>query len=687
MKKYIIVIISALALAIQSHAANTFAIFADEQTYLHCQSALGQYRDVLISEGLDARIYHADWQSPDEVKDIILALASKKRNPLEGAVFVGDVPIVMVRGGQHLTTAFKMDEERYPMQESSVASDRFYDDFDLDFEFIARDTVDTARYFYKLTSKGSQTLRPEIYTGRIRVPAFMTANGADRYALISKYLLKAVAAHRESNVLDNMQFFYGSGYNSEDMNVLREKVFASEEEFPYTVGRASSRRFLNFHQEEQMKWTLFSELQRPETDFFQFSEHGGPEVQYISGFPERQSLVRQIEDLHYAVATGKKGRAALDSIALHIDPAFLSDSAVSVLRAADSLRNRHKDIYQEEIAAISSNPRVIVLNACYNNSFHDPEGYIAGAHIFSDGRCIAVQGNTVNVLQDKFENKLVGLLSLGIRVGLWQKEFSYLESHLAGDPTFRFSPAPQDEALSEQLYRDLVHKPLDIKTWKRYLKSESPILRSAALVHLAYAGVTDKALSMLRNDPSSMVRMHALNILLDTPQIEEALIAGLNDPYELILRHSVRAACDYAAPGADSCVYKAVQHLASYHTELVRVQFYAQSYRRITNPESDLAEEAATAANLSLKPRKRISSIRTFRNNNYIPAIDALVEVLADNNDDPSVRLVCAEALGWYDRSYARQRIINDLSALDTRLYPEELVAEIEKTIKRLEHK
>ena len=161
-----------------------------------------------------------------------------------------------------------------------------------------------------------------------------------------------------------------------------------------------------------MKWTLFSELQRPETDFFQFSEHGGPEVQYISGFPERQSLVRQIEDLQYAVATGKKGRAALDSIALHIDPAFLSDSAVSVLRAADSLRTRHKDIYQEEIAAISSNPRVIVLNACYNNSFHDPEGYIAGAHIFSDGRCIAVQGNTVNVLQDKFENKLVGLLSL-----------------------------------------------------------------------------------------------------------------------------------------------------------------------------------------------------------------------------------------------------------------------------------
>ena len=37
--------------------------------------------------------------------------------------------------------------------------------------------------------------------------------------------------------------------------------------------------------------------------------------------------------------------------------------------------------------------------------------------------------------------------------------------------------------------------------------------------------------------------MHALSILLDTPQIEQALLAGLDDPYELILRHSVRAAC------------------------------------------------------------------------------------------------------------------------------------------------
>lgn len=39
-------------------------------------------------------------------------------------MFVGDVPVAMVRKAQHLTSAFKMDEE-HDWFESSVPSDRF----------------------------------------------------------------------------------------------------------------------------------------------------------------------------------------------------------------------------------------------------------------------------------------------------------------------------------------------------------------------------------------------------------------------------------------------------------------------------------------------------------------------------------------------------------------------------------
>ena len=50
------------------------------------------------------------------------------------------------------------------MEESSVPSDRFYDDFDLSFDFICRDTVETDVFYYRLSEDGAQHLRPDIYS-------------------------------------------------------------------------------------------------------------------------------------------------------------------------------------------------------------------------------------------------------------------------------------------------------------------------------------------------------------------------------------------------------------------------------------------------------------------------------------------------------------------------------------------
>lgn len=666
-------------------AKNQFAIFVDSQTYDNCGESIHAYQAVLQEEGLMVSIHAQEWISPQQVKDIILSLSKDKKNPLEGVVFIGEVPIVMVRGGQHLTTAFKMNEEKYPKQESSVASDRYYDDFDLEFDFLERDTVDTNRYFYRLNEKGAQTLKPEIYSGRIRVPKFIIEEGHDPYELISKYLYKAVAAHRESNVLDYMTFFYGSGYNSEDMNVWREKIFASYEEFPYTKGRSEQHRFLNFHQEEQMKWTLFSELQRGETDFFQFSEHGSPDTQYINGTPVRRSFSDKLFDIKMAVTSSKRARPYLDSLSNHISPKSLSDSAVAQMRSIDSLASRHKDLYQQEIFALKSNPRVVILNACYNNSFHNPEGYVAGAHIFSDGRCVVAQGNTVNVLQDKYENELVGLLSLGIRVGLWQKEVSYLEAHLAGDPTFRFTPAPEDVKLSKKLYKALISG--NSKVWKSLLKSENPIARAAAVVHYSGEDSAEVALEALKSDPSSMVRMTAFSELFQTELLGEALLVAMDDPYELIVRHAVKTACAYGDINPESPVTAKVKHLSEYHPELTRLGYYVQNYERIVAPKGRYLSEAETFSNKELSRNRRIDAVRTFRNNNYLLAIPSLLAVISDGDDDVDVRVVCAEALGWYNLSVSKKEIIASLKALDMSGYPAEVSAEIIKTIKRLENR
>ena len=61
-----------------------------------------------------------------------------------------------------------------------------------------------------------------------------------------------------------------------------------------------------------------------------------------------------------------------------------------------------------------------MFNACYNGSFHRA-GYIAGSYIFSDGRTVAAQGNTVNVLQDRWTYEMLGLISHGVRIGQYNR--------------------------------------------------------------------------------------------------------------------------------------------------------------------------------------------------------------------------------------------------------------------------
>ena len=139
----------------------SFAIIADIETYRECKAEIEAYREVLEDEGLGTYIMAGDWDDPMELRKQIISL-SEKKPVLEGIVLVGDIPIAMIREGQHLTTAFKMDEERFPEFESSVASDRFYDDFDLDFELLGQDTTRSDVFYYRLSEKGAQTLRPEI---------------------------------------------------------------------------------------------------------------------------------------------------------------------------------------------------------------------------------------------------------------------------------------------------------------------------------------------------------------------------------------------------------------------------------------------------------------------------------------------------------------------------------------------
>ena len=703
MKKFIISI-AALAMAFTASAESemtfikcgkkaktSFAIFTDKVTYEKCQDELHAYRDVLESEGLATYIIADAWTSPEQIKKIIGEIAYAKPR-LEGMVFVGDVPIVMVREGQHMTTAFKMNEEKFNIFESSVASDRYYDDFDLQFEFIQKDEEHADTYYYRLSEKGAQSLRPEVYSARMKVPAVMTG---DKYEIMKNYLKKVVAAHKEANVLDNMTFFAGHGYNSDCLTAWRQKPMVFRENFPGCFDKASTNRFLNFRQDREMQRYLFNEIQREGVDYFQFSEHGAPDTQYINGGYEAESLAECFEGLKRTLGrmfVRYKGTADEEPFLHEVDSLFqlpreaFSDSALAHYAEVRKHDGEAINITLDELMKLRSNARMVIFNACYNGSFHNPEGYVAGCHVFSKGDCIVAQGNTVNVLQDKWEDKLLGIVGLGQRVGMWQREVPYLEGHMIGDPTYRFTLADKAQAkIAAKLHDDIIFNAGDAKVWKKYLQSENPVLRAVGITYLGYLGEkegSDIALNVFENDPSWIVRAHAHNALKEYADENtlKAVKIGLNDPYEIISRFS----CHIAGDAADKNMAEPLEKFMKEHPEQIRANYAAYGALKVINIGKAYKRYISMAADKEVDVLKRVDAIRTFRNNKVLEAIPVMLDMVHDNSEDEYLRTVAAEVLGWYLRSVEKEQILTALEADLKTVNSEKVKKEIEKTIKRL---
>ena len=207
----------------------TFAIVVDQTSYDQAKAELAAYKQSIEADGLGTYMLVDDWQSPDSIRQWLIRLHQEK-TPLEGCVFVGDIPIPMLRDAQHLTSAFKMDQKR-DWKESSVPSDRYYDDFGLRFDFLKQDADQPLYFYYSLRADSKQYLSPDIYSARIKP---LELDGTDKYQLLRDYLRKVVAEKQEnpSNVVDRLSMGRGHGYNSEDRVAWAGEQIALREQFP-----------------------------------------------------------------------------------------------------------------------------------------------------------------------------------------------------------------------------------------------------------------------------------------------------------------------------------------------------------------------------------------------------------------------------------------------------------------------
>ena len=128
---------------------------------------MAEYAASLATDGKRGVVLTDNISHPDSIRMQLLKLY--KNDNLEGALLIGDIPVAMVRDAQHFTTAFKMNQKS-DWKDSSVPSDRFYDDFDLKFDYIRQDGDVPALHYYSLRADSPQYICCDIYSSRIKVP-------------------------------------------------------------------------------------------------------------------------------------------------------------------------------------------------------------------------------------------------------------------------------------------------------------------------------------------------------------------------------------------------------------------------------------------------------------------------------------------------------------------------------------
>jgi len=662
------------------------AIVVDTQTNANCRESIESYAASIKADGLETYIIVDKWGIPDSIR-VALYNLYKSQN-LEGAVFVGDIPVPMVRNAQHLSTAFKMDQKR-DWQRSSIPTDRFYDDFDLKFDFIKRDTANTLYYYYNLSHHGAQSVSSNIYSARVKPPV---VPGKTKYELIDEYFAKVVKEKKSSREIKQITYFAGHGYNSNSMVARADERLSLTEQFSNLANGKGNIDYIDHSYDTYVKYRLMAQVAREDLDLAVLHHHGGSDAQYLNGSPHVNMAAQWIE-MTKKFFRGKirSAKDTTESKQYYIDNYNVPESWVQnafdpeVMRA-DSIADASVDIEIKDLYGYKSAARFIMLDACFNGSFH-LEDYISAHYIFNPGSTVVVKANSVNTLQDVWTNQLLGLLDLGVSVGNWAKEQFTIESHLIGDPTYRYASARADlEGLNEAI----VNKREDINYWNRLRKDSNTEVKSLAIKMLFLNGAltNEQLLEIQTTHSSPTVRLMAFYLINKKYNsfIVPSLKAGLYDNYELIRRLAAEKASTNGspelldhimkirlAPGTSERVYFQIKGasevypkaatLAAFDAQLEGKEgvWYEQKAKERSRLEYSLdrtEKEMNQLLDPSVSVKNKRYTISPLRNSNNASYLNVLFQFMKESNES-ELRVQLAEAFAWYTNSWKRDKIID----------------------------
>ncbi|MCD8317687.1 MAG: HEAT repeat domain-containing protein [Paraprevotella sp.] len=524
-----------------------FAIVIDSVSRIQAQDELSAYIRALESKQ-NFKVYTLidRWGMPDSIRNELKRLHALPHEAIVGAVFIGDIPIPMIRDAQHLCSAFKMNQNS-PWPESSVPSDRYYDDFSLQFRFLKRDSI-APYYYYSLSSEGSQQLHPDLFSGRIR-PTDGQIPGS-RYAKLRAYLKKATEAKLNPERITSVFVYTGSGSLSESKVAHIDEMASMHSHFPSLMHQPNAFRYMDYSDEKVIKPKLMDALMSPDLSVALMHHHGDFDTQYLSAWPEPSTTEEAREYLLHCyrtdLNTARRFKYDTDSVRRELQnrdglsDAWMVELDDDHLNKEDSIEGAMTNLVLKDFAddQFRPNARVAFWDACYNGAWHRDD-CIANEYIFQPGKTVCGLGGTVNVIQDKWPDRFAGLLEQGVMIGYLNQLCPDLEMHVIGDPTFAFRPEQENDLNNLICFGTQ-------KDWERLFRESShPDVQALALHQLQADGkVTDRQLlDILKTSPYDIVRTEAF-LLLQSHRNEVSVAAietACNDNFELLQRFAINA--------------------------------------------------------------------------------------------------------------------------------------------------
>ena len=592
-------------------AAKGFAIIIDQKSLNEAKNEIEAYAKA-IKDVNKMKVYTIvdRWGVPDSIRACLRSMYYQGK--IQGAVFIGDIPIPMIRDAQHLTSAFKMDQ-RLPKEKSSVPSDRFYDDFGLQFRFLEKDSTSTL-YYYSLKSRSEQYVHSNLFTGRIRPT---DVGGTSRYDKLRKYLRKVVEEKNAHNRLDRIFFLTGSGSIDESRVAVMDEKIQYYEHFPWLKNcTREAVKYVDYAQEKYIKFTLMDELQREDLDLSVLHHHGDFDTQYLN--KEHKDVPKDYDE-------------------------------------------KMRDLHLSDFAEYKYNPssRVVIFDACFNGAFQNKD-CIANEYIFSNGKTIACMGGSVNVIQDKWYDRMLGLLAFGHTIGEVNNYQELLESHISGDPTFCFAPETdikESETADGQVWKltqDFWNKKISSSKLLELLKT-SPYdqVRMQALQFLARMNNADfvKGIAIAAEDRYEMVQRFAMNYIKTNGSDELAkplLQTWTNPSTSARVKTDARMAVEFFKKDVLQRTYNEIWPKKNYvDKDSLGTKFYGIISKYGNYWEKEVDEIIADTLKDSAF-RFSATCMRLYCPHSRIP--DILKYIKDSKNDARRIPLI--EAMGWYKYSY-----------------------------------